>query len=159
MRRGYTLTELMVLLAIMAVIAVPISRLTKVIIYDIPMSLKLVECNTSILNAMQVIGQDMALATAISKSDDGKLVIEQKGCTINYIFQEEEGRIIRNETAEQGEWYIPSGKIEWNVLEKNGKSYALEIKKYVVVERYSEIDKKMENSYLYFVDDVAEKVK
>ncbi len=157
MRRGYTLTELLVLLAIMAVIALPISRLTNVVLWDIPHSLKLVECNTSILNAMQAINQDINSAIALTKTEDNKLVIEQSGKTVNYIFQD--GKIIRSSGEEESQWDIKVGKIDWNIWQKDGKGYAVEISKYVEAVRYNGIDKKMENSYVFFAGEQTEAVK
>jgi prepilin-type N-terminal cleavage/methylation domain-containing protein len=148
MRKGYTFTEMLVVLAILAVIATPISRVTNVVMFDIPKSLQFIECNTSILNAMYVINQDINSATALSKAEDNKLVIEQNGQTINYIFPA--GKIIRNNGDNQQEWDIKTGKIDWKLWQKDGRGYAVEFSKYVEQKRYNGVDKRMENSYVFF---------
>jgi prepilin-type N-terminal cleavage/methylation domain-containing protein len=157
MRRGYTLTELMILMAIMAVIAWPISRLTNVVMWDIPQSINIIQCNTSILNAMQFIKQDINAATALTKTEDGKLVIEQSGKTVNYVFQA--GKIIRSSGEDESQWDMKGGKVDWNVWQKDRKGYAVEISKYVEAVRYNGVDKKMENSYVFFAGVQAEAVK
>lgn len=157
MRRGYTLTELMILMAIMAVIALPISKLTEVVMWNIPQSLQFVQYNTSILNAMQFIKQDIDSATAIAKTEDNKLLIEQNGKTINYVFYD--GKIIRISGDDQMQWNIKSGKVDWNIWQKGGKGYAVEISKYVEAVRYNGVDKKMENSYVFFAGVQTEAVK
>jgi len=157
MRRGYTLTEVLMVLLIMAALALPISRLTNVVMWDIPQSLKLVQCNTSILNAMQFINKDINAATALTKTDDGKLVIEQNGKTVNYIFQD--GKITRTTGEDEAQWDIKSGKVDWNIWQKEGKGYAVEISKYVEAVRFGGVDKKMQNSYVFFAGVQTEAIK
>lgn len=144
-------------MAIMAVIALPISRLTKVVMWNIPQSLQFVQYNTSILNAMQFIKHDINAAAALAKTEDGKLVIEQNGKTINYVFND--GKIIRSSGEDEMQWDMKAGKVDWDVWQKDGKGYAVEISKYVGAARYNGVDKKMENSYVFFAGVQAEAVK
>jgi len=151
MRKGYTLTEILVVLVIMMVLALPLSRLSKVVIYDIPRSMKLIQCNTSLLNAVQCIRRDINSADAVATPKDKSLMIEQDGKKVCYLF--EQGTIIRTIIGDEDSkdvWQVPFGKIEWQVWEKDGKGYAVEIKKYVELKRHNNTDKKMENSYVFF---------
>jgi hypothetical protein len=158
MRKGYTLTELLILLAIAAIIAIPIGRLSKVIIYDVPKSMKLIDCDRNIQNALMVMRIDMDSATSLADSD-GNLLVMQKEKTINYTFKD--AVITRTATSEEGksEWEIPQGVVNWHVWEKEGKGYAVEIKKYVELKRHNMIEKKMENTFVFFAGDFMEKTK
>jgi len=156
MRKGYSLTEVLVVLAIIAAIAWPISRLTNVVLLEIPQSINIIQYNTSILNAVQVIRQDINAAAVLSKTEDGKLVIEQDGKIINYVFQD--GKIIRSSGDDEMQWDINHGKIDWNVWQKDGKGYAVEFSKYVEAVRFNGVDSKMHNSYIFFAGVQAEAV-
>lgn len=159
MKKGYSLTEVLVVLAIIGVVALPLSRLSKVTIYDIPRSLKLVESNTSILNALQFIRRDVNSAVNFPKSDDNILSIEQSGKTISYLF--EQGKITRTVTGTIEDkiiWEIPFGEIEWKVWEKDGQGHAVEIKKYVEFKKHKGSDKRMENSYVFFAGAFEEEM-
>jgi len=159
MKKGYTLTEMLVVLAIMAALATPLNRLSKVVLYDIPRSMKLIECNTSILDALQYIRKDVNSAVSFPKSDEKNLVIEQNAKTVCYLFGQ--GTITRTETGSDEDkivWQIPAGKIEWRICGKDGRGYAVEIKKYVAVERHNATDKRMENSYVFFAGAFGEEM-
>ncbi|MEN6386993.1 MAG: type II secretion system protein [Phycisphaerales bacterium] len=157
--KGYSLTELLILLAIIAVISIPISRLSNVVIFDIPKSLKLIEADKSVRNALSFMKQDADSALSISKTENGQIVIEQNGKTIIYLFQDDV--ISRTVKGSEGkiEWQIPNGKINWQVWEKQGRGYAVEVKKYIEHARDNGIEKKMENSFVFFAGDFKERTK
>ncbi|MFA5293804.1 MAG: prepilin-type N-terminal cleavage/methylation domain-containing protein [Phycisphaerae bacterium] len=164
MRKGYSLIEMLTVIAVMAAIALPLSRLSKVILYDVPKSLKLVECNTSMLNILTYMKKDINSAAGFPESFDKYtasercLLIEQQKKVICYLVEQEEvSRIIIGKEVEIT-WRIPDGKIEWQVWRKNNAGYAVEIKKYTELKSYNHIEKKMENSYLYFADAYSEAV-
>jgi prepilin-type N-terminal cleavage/methylation domain-containing protein len=157
MRKGFSLVELITVLAIIAVISIPLSRLFKVMIYDIPKSCKLVESNTSILDVLKYVRKDIHSAKSFPQSfqeystDTNSLLIERQDGTVCYLLQDEKiSRIVINDANEKIIWQIPNGKIEWQVWRKNGVGYAVEVKKCVELKSYNRADKKMENSYVYF---------
>lgn len=148
MKKGYSITEMLVVLAILAVIALPLSKLSKVVIYDIPRSLKLYESNTSILNFVQFIRRDVNSSGKLLK-DGNQLMIEGGDKKINYIF--EEGQVTRNVSGEDEiKWEIPQGKIEWEIWEEKGQGVAVEIRKWVELKKHGRADKRIENSYVFF---------
>jgi len=164
MKKGYSIIEMLTVLAILAVISLPLSRLSKLILYDIPKSLKLVECNTSMLNVLTYMRKDINSAIGFPESiakytaSDKCLLIEQQNKVICYLA--EQGKISRIVIDKGGEitWQIPDGKIEWQVWRKNNAGYAVEIKKYAELKSYNHIEKKMENSYLYFAGVYSEAI-
>ena len=160
MKKGYSITEMLVVLAILAVIALPLSKLSKVIIYDIPRSLKLNESNTSIMNFLQFIRKDVNSAVDFLKSDHKQLLIEQDGKTISYLFEERLIiRTINGGEEDEIKWEIPQGKIEWEVWKEDGQSYAVEIRKWVELKKHGRADKRMENSYVFFMGAFEDGIK
>jgi prepilin-type N-terminal cleavage/methylation domain-containing protein len=147
MKKGYSLIEMLTVLAVLAVIGLPLSRLMNVTLYDIPKSIKLINNNTSILNALNFIRKDVCSASGLTKTSENQLVIEQNGKKICYIF--EDGVVLRV-ADNKIEMQIPAGKIEWQIWEKDGKGYAVEIKKYLEFKKHKKTEKKMENSYVFF---------
>ncbi|OQA02455.1 MAG: hypothetical protein BWY69_01100 [Planctomycetes bacterium ADurb.Bin401] len=152
MKKGYSLTEMLVVLAILAVIALPLSRLSKTVIYDIPRSLKLYESNTSILNFVQFVRRDINSADKLLK-DGNQLLLERGDKKIKYVFEEDE--ITRNISGkDEIKWEIPQGKIEWKVWEEKGKGIAVEIRKWVEPKKHGRADKRIENSYVFFAGEI-----
>ena len=156
MKKGSSLIEILTVLAVIAVISVPLSRLAKLIRYDFPKSLKLVECNTSIFDVLTYMKRDINSAVGFPKAADGYkagddcLLIEHKSGTVCYLAGQGEIKKITTGSKDEIVWQIPNGKIEWHVWEKDGKGYAVEIKKYTELKSYNHTERKMENSFVYF---------
>jgi hypothetical protein len=165
MKKGYTLVEVLTVLAIFMAISIPLSRLSKLVIYDIPKSCRLIESNTSILDILKYMKKDINSAIGFPQSfgqyatNDKCLLIEQQNEIVCYLA--EQGKISRIE-VKKGErkivWQIPDGKIEWQVWRKNGAGYAVEIKKYVAFGRDNHTDKSMANAYVFFAGVYQEAV-
>ncbi len=165
MKKGFSLVEAITVLAVIAVVSIPLGRLLKFMMYDIPKSQKLIESNTSILDALKYIKRDVNSAKDFPQSfqkysaDGNTLLIEQQGGVICYLLQDEKiSRIVVDDAKGKITWQIPSGKIEWRVWRKDGIGYAVEIKKYVELKSHNRVDKKMENSFLYFAGAYQEAV-
>jgi prepilin-type N-terminal cleavage/methylation domain-containing protein len=165
MRKGFSLVEVITVLAVLFVISIPLARLSVLTMYDIPKSQKLIESNTSILDALKYVKRDVNSAKSFPQSfqkysaSENRLLIEQQNKTICYTA--EQGKISRIVVDEEGEkitWQIPDGKIEWQVWRKDGIGYAVEINKYVELKSYNRVDKKMSNSYVYFAGACQEAV-
>ncbi|MGB8226377.1 MAG: prepilin-type N-terminal cleavage/methylation domain-containing protein [Sedimentisphaerales bacterium] len=157
MRKGFSLVELITVLAVIAVISIPLGRLFKFMTYDIPKSCKLVESNTSLLDVLKYIRKDINSAKSFPQSfqeystDANSLLIERQGSVICYLLRGEEiSRIVIGDAKEKITWQIPNGKIEWQVWRKDGVGYAVEVKKCVELKSYNRVDKRMENAYVYF---------
>ncbi len=157
MKKGFSLVEVITVLAVIAVISIPLGRLLGFMMYDIPKSGKIIETNTSILDALRYIKKDVNLAVNFPQNfkeysaNKNCLIIEQKNKTICYLAQQEKiSRIVIGDAKEKIAWQIPNGKIEWQVWRKDDTGYAVEISKYVELKSYNRVDKKMGNSYVYF---------
>jgi len=165
MKKGFSLVECITVLAIIAVISIPLAKLLKFMIYDIPKSDKIIETNTSILDALRYIKKDINLAVNFPQNfkeysaNKNCLLIEQKNKTICYLTQQGQiSRIVIDDAKGKITWQIPNGKIEWQVWRKDGAGCAVEISKYVELKSYNRVDKKMSNSYVYFAGAYQEAV-
>lgn len=167
MRKGNSIVELLVVIAVLAAISVPIATLSKTLMYDIPRSTKFVEANTSILNVLKYMKQDINSATGFPQSasqytaDANCLLIQQKDKTICYLLHDTAiSRLTLSANGEEKDFTseIPKGKIKWRVWRKNDTGYAVEITKCIEVPTHSRIEKKMQNSYLYFAGAQKEAV-
>ena len=154
MRKGWTLLEVLTVVAVLAIASVPLAKLTTVTLCDIPRSYRVIQSNTSILNALKQIRRDVNFAKDLSA--DNSLIIEQTDCTI--IYQLLDGKIIRSKKSKSSEnrhevrtWLIPKGKMDWKVWRQNNRGYAVEIETHIAQKSGSCIEKKMKNSYLYFI--------
>jgi hypothetical protein len=157
MRKAFSIVECITVIAVVAVISIPLGRLFKFMTYDIPKSCKLVESNTSILDVLKHIRKDINSAKGFPQSfqeystDANSLLIERQDGAVCYLLRDEKiSRIVINDANEKITWQIPNGKIEWRVWRKDGVGYAVEVKKCVELKSYNRVDKRMENSYVYF---------
>ncbi len=82
------------------------------------------------------------------------LEIVQPGSVVSYEFENK--RVVRHaKTGEQEEteeriWQISDAKFEWNVLERDGKGYALEVRNHIEYLKGKRLEIKMANSHLFF---------
>ena len=164
MRKGFSLLEMMVIIAVIALLSIPLARLSTTTIRDIPRLPRIIQANTSLLNALKQIQRDINVAKGFPDSfgtfsaDNGTLLIELEDSTICY--QLKNGQLLRQTLANAEpatedkimKWPVPHGKIRWRLWQKNGKSYAVEIKTYIEQKTAGRLQKKLANSYVYFVD-------
>jgi prepilin-type N-terminal cleavage/methylation domain-containing protein len=161
MKKGFSLVEMLTVIVILTAIAIPLSRLYKLATYDIPKSFRLVETNTSILDILRYLKKDVNSAAGFPQSfgkyvsGDKCLLIENKNNVICYLLEDEKVTRVKlsKDFSKEGEvtWRIPAGKIEWQVWSRNGAGYAVEIRKHTELKNYNLVEKKMKNTYVYFV--------
>lgn len=171
MRKGFFLVEMIVVIAVIFVVSLPLARLTTITLRDIPKSYRMIESNSSVLNALKQIQKDVNMAKGFPKSfesyttDDQNLLIELDDSTICYQLKDE--KIIKlilanTKTADDEEiasWLVPYAKIVWQVLRQENKGYAVEVKTYLEHKSGKNVAKKMANSHLYFRGAYQEAVK
>jgi prepilin-type N-terminal cleavage/methylation domain-containing protein len=162
-REGFTLVEMLVVIVVMPVAAVVLNRLFITFIRDIPKSTAVVQENTILLNMLSQIRNDIDKATGLPTSFEGLttsdelLLLEQPDGIICY--QLKEGRVLRyklpdTQDADDKEtqtWSVPNAVIKWNIWQKDSYGYAVEISTYINQKLRKKMQKKMANSYLYFV--------
>ena len=163
MRRGYTLAELLVSLAIISIVSIVVSKLFTTIISDIPRSYRIVQENASVLDMLEQMHEDVDFARGLPKSfaeyTTGKdlLLIELTNGIVGY--QLKDGKVLRRSLPIAQEhyeedtrvWSVPNAIIEWQVRRNNSTGYAVEVKTHIEHNVRGLAEEKMAASHLYFV--------
>ena len=162
MRRGSSLVELLVILAIFAMVSVPVATLNTITFSDIPRAYRMSQVNSSMLNAIRQMHKDInnagGLPSSFGKytSNENTLLIELPNSVICYeladdVIQRCRLTDVKEERPEDTiKWPIRNGKVNWRVRQKDGIGYAVEIETYIEQKSGKRLDKKMANSHLYF---------
>jgi len=163
MRRGFSLFEMVVLIVVLTAISFALTSVLATLLNDIPQSYGVVQVNTSLLNMLKQMQTDIDSAKQLPESfgehtaSDKLLLIEwPDGCicyelkdseVVRYTLSDGRQRTAKDATV----WSVPNAKVAWNVRQKNGEAYAVEVKTYIEyhVPGHSP-QEKMANSHLYF---------
>jgi type II secretory pathway component PulJ len=162
MRKAFTLVELLIVITTLPFVAIVLDRLLLALLIDIPRSSQLVQENTTLLNMLQQMQQDIDRAKQLPSSFAGQtasdklFLIELPDGTVCY--QLENGCVLRWQLTDtqrlDGQhatvWSLPNTVIQWQLWRKNDKGYAVEIETYIKHKLRKKWQKKMPGSYLYF---------
>jgi hypothetical protein len=171
MRKGFSLVEVLILIVVLPLAFLLLDGLFKTIIGEIPMSVRLTEENTSLLNVLGQVQRDVDKAERLPKSfagrnaSDNVLLIELSEGVICY--QLEDGLISRYKLTDtpQGKadetrvWSIPHASVRWKVWERNGQGYAVETKTHLEYGRKGQWKKKMSHTHLYFAGALGKELR
>jgi len=163
MRKGFTLVEVLVVLAVLPFLMIVFGGLFNTLIKDIPRSHRVVQENTSLLSMLDQIQKDIDKAKGLPESfdeyttSDKLLLIELAEGMICYQLKDE--KVLRRKLTdnqqsnalEQTVWSVPHAKVKWQVRRENGGGYALEVQTHIEHIVQGHWEKKMANSHLYFV--------
>ncbi len=171
MRKAFSLVELLTVMVVFAAVSVAFAGLFTTIITDIPKSYRVVQENTSLLSVLGQMRKDIDRAKALPQSsaghttDDDLLLIELPDAMICY--QLKNGEVLRRRLTDAQEdagedtkvWSVPHARVECRLWKKDDKAYAVEVRTHIEYEVRGHRQKKMANSYLYFVGALPEAVK
>jgi hypothetical protein len=171
MRKGFTLVEILILVIVLPFVFLLFDGLFKTIVGEIPMSVRLIQENTSLLSVLREIQRDIDRAEGLPKSFAGQtagadvLLIERSDGVICY--QLKDGLVVRRKLTDtsQGKaeepriWPIPHANIEWKVWERNGQGYAVQTNTHLEYGRRGQWVKKMAHSHLYFAGALGKELK
>jgi hypothetical protein len=163
MRKGFSLIELIVIIAILPFVFIVIDGLIATMFSDIPRSVKTIQNNSILLDMTEQLQEDIDAAKDLPESIDGYtagnelLLIKLADSVIHY--QIKDGQIRRCSFAENQQnipeqtrlWSMPEVKIKWHVRRKNNKGYAVEVEHHIEYTLRGHLIKKMANSNMYFV--------
>jgi len=162
---GFTLVEMMVVVVTLPFLLVIIDGLFRTLLAEIPWSLRIAQENTTVLNMLEQMHQDLDKAKGLPKSFMGKttsdtlLLIELPDGVICY--QLKDGQVIRGKLTRDGmeetrAWTAPNAKVEWKVWGQKGRGYAVETRTSVEYRKRGQWNRKMANSHVYFVGALGE---
>ncbi|MHC4596687.1 MAG: hypothetical protein ACYS9C_11790 [Planctomycetota bacterium] len=162
MRKGFALVELLMVVITLPFVAIALDGLFNALLTDIPRSARVLQDNTTLLNMLGQIQQDIDAAKGLPDSfaghttNDKLLLIELAEGTICY--QLEDGRVLRRrltDTQQDREeprvWAMPNAQVEWRLWRRQGHGYAVEVRTHIKHRLRKKLQEKMANSHLYFV--------
>lgn len=163
MRKAFTLVEMLVVIAVLPVAMLGLSRIFATFIRDIPRLTRVVERNTTVLDMVQQLRDDMDRATtlpdafAAKRCDDRTLLVGLPESVVCYELQD--GRAVRSVLGGAGQaeerepriWAFPESVVGWSRWRENETAYAVEIQTHVKQKVGSQVKAKLANSYVLFV--------
>jgi len=166
MRRGMTLVEILVVVIVLPFAMVAFDVLFRSILSDIPRSTRLVQENTTLLNMLEQVRQDISAAKALPESSgqytagEGLLLIEIADGVLGY--QLSHGKVLRyrltGRQEEQEEnarvWPLPNSQVQWRTWREDGRGYAVEVRTAIKYKLRSKYQDRMANSHLYFLGTI-----
>ena len=175
MRRGFTFTEMVVVIIILPFVLFLLDGLFGTLLTEIPRSCRMAQQGSMLLGLLEQIHHDVGEAKGLPAefagrtADDKLLLVELPEGVIGY--QIEKGRVTRSivgagSSARPGQphgvvptsddperkrtWAVPDGRIEWQVWQKDGQRYAVEVKTHVELEIQGRLEKKMARAHLFY---------
>ena len=164
MRKGFTLTEVLIAVIVLPFMLLILDGLFKTLIKDIPRSYKVVQVNTSLLSMLKEIQQDIDKATGLPQkyneytASDKVLLIALPEDMICYQIKDDKmfrcnlSENKKSNDAETRYWSVPHALVDWKVWRKDTSGYAVEVRTHIEHNVQGHLQKKMANSHLYFVD-------
>lgn len=159
MRKGYTLIEIMVIIIVFPAVMLVVNRLFRTLVRDIPQASRVVQENTTVLDVLEQIQEDVDRAKGLPQSsagytaDNEVLLIELADGIICYELAD--GKVLRRNLADNAKgataWSVPNAQIQWEVWRKDSTGYAVEIRTHVKQKFRNRRLEKMAASRLYFV--------
>ncbi len=163
MRKGFTLVEVLIAVIVLPFMILILDGLFKTLIKDIPRSYKVVQVNTSVLNMLEKMQQDIDKAKGLPKTyneyiaSDKMLLIDMPEDMICYqlkddkVFRYNLTEKQKSNVAQTKYWSIPHAIVQWNIRRKDASGYAVEVRTHIEHKVQGHWEKKMANSHLYFV--------
>jgi len=158
MRKGYTLLEMLFVLICFPLALLFLDGLFVTLLRDVPRASRVVSENTTLLNALERMQDDVEKAKALPNSydkytaGDKVVLIELVDETICYELTD--GKILRHRLGKPQAptvWAVPNAQIKWRVRRREDTGYAVEVKTHIRYEIPKELKEKMANSHLYFL--------
>lgn len=148
--RAMTLIEILTVVAVFAMLLVPIASVARSLVRGIPNSFNIYQTNESVLIAITALKYDIIRAEKITLTDDTekKLLLSNSYKNITYIFSED--TLTKQQDDKTQQWKLPKVKFDLKVYEVDSNTSAVEIGSYISVKDAGKESKKLSNNYLFF---------
>jgi prepilin-type N-terminal cleavage/methylation domain-containing protein len=167
-RKGFTLMEMIVMVAILAAVAVVCDSLFHSLLSDVPQAYKTFNSDVTADSIVDKIRKDMDRAVSLPssfgsmKTDDHLLLIELPESVIGY--RKDEKRLVREtliippDQMQQlkDQWNIESLNLHWTIWNYGGTNHALEISTSVNQKAPHRIEKKLMKAHVFFAHILPE---
>ena len=160
MKKGYMLIEVLVMLGVIAMTLLIIAGQFRVLAIDVPRAYRDFQSNTSILDMLNKLRNDIEAAQDLSQALDTSeggietLSIDSVCSKIRYTFENE--KVIKTKLTDDGyqmveSWSVPRAVIDFELWQNNGKTYALEISTAVRRKVWDHWENRLKNSHVFFI--------
>jgi prepilin-type N-terminal cleavage/methylation domain-containing protein len=162
-RKGFTLIELLVVVVVIPVISFALVGIFGTVITDIPRSYRIIQTNTTLLNMLEQMRDDIIAARGLPESfgryaaNDGLLLIEVGDAVVSYMVMDDKVFRYSLTAADESKventavWSVPHAQVKWELWRKNGRGYAVQVETHIEHKVRGHWGRKMANSHLYFV--------
>jgi type II secretory pathway component PulJ len=148
--RAMALIEIITIVAIFAMLLVPIASVARSLVRGIPNSYSIYQTNESLLNAITTLKYDIIRAEKVTLTDtpEKKLILFNSSGTTVYTFSE--NVLSKRYGDKTQQWTLPKVKFDLKVYEAGSNTSAVEIRSYISVKDAGKEYKKLSNNYLFF---------
>jgi hypothetical protein len=165
MRRAYILIEMLTVLIILTIIAIPLGYLERETLYNIPSAHKMVQSHIQMQNFLGIFENDINAAVGFPdaygdyNNVDGNILIKLNDKIICYKYEEEKiQRLILTQGEKNSDpngpevrvWQIPYGSVQWSPRRNDSHVDAVEVKTNIRRRQSENWENKFANSYLFF---------
>jgi len=172
MRKGYSLVELLWVMATMVLVTLVLDSLFTTLIRDIPRNHRMLEENSYLQVILVQLQSDMDGADSVYQNQEFSdpnaiylepIVLELTDSTVSYL-QEEDGIVRRilepalpipsdpNEpNPNQRKWPLNHGRFKWKVWMRDNAGYAVEVQTYLEYSVSGMTKKSLTNSRVFFL--------
>ena len=163
MRKGFSIIELIVIIGVFPLLLITADKLFKSLASNIPRSCRVPQENQLVLNILDRLQQDIDQAKGLPDSageytaGDRLLLIGQADDVICYKI--EDRQIVRSRLKDidsedakgRTVWPLLNAEIQWRLYKEDNINAAVEIKTHINLKDNNRTQKKLANSYLFFV--------
>jgi prepilin-type N-terminal cleavage/methylation domain-containing protein len=163
MKKAFTLIEILVVITVLPFVAIAFSSLFATFIRDVPRMARIVQENTSALDLVRHIRDDVDAAVGLPdpvgdiENDERTLLIALPEKVIAYRIEEDgvTRSALGSEEAQgqaEGRWRFRDGVVRWRRWKTDGQAEAVEVHTFVRERISGKTREKLANSYVYFLD-------
>jgi hypothetical protein len=151
-RKGASIIEVLVICTVLVVLMFLMVKPTRALFVDMHHTQKDFESNFVVHNVLSQIQKDIEGSISANKdaADPNAFILETDSGPIRYSFGNEQ--VIKLGPGEKTDvWTIPHAVVKLDVWQREEKCYAVEFTKSIERKVLGKWEKKLSNSYVYFV--------
>lgn len=158
--KGFMLIEMLAMFTVMVVILFIFAGQFQTVVSDIPRTHRDFQSNVSVRHMLNRLQADIESANKLSffKVNDNiyhdTVLIESDSVTIVYVFgadQVTKSEMAEGEYLQKDVWPVPHAVIKTDIWTRNDTGYALELQTGIERTVLGKNEKKLKNSFVYFV--------
>jgi prepilin-type N-terminal cleavage/methylation domain-containing protein len=163
MRKGVTLVELLMVLAVLTAFSAAVTGVLHTLIGEIPRAQRMIAEKSTVLEVLDYMQQDMDAALSLPESrwpyhsEPNTIIIERVEGMVVYLVKEDgvmRKELFSNEYNDEPReisWSLDKAKIRGRLLRENQRAYAVEVHAWIEQEVGGRTRRKLENSHIFYL--------